>query len=1117
MNDLKKLDCKKILSWSLFFFLLIQPLLYSQKENIRFKRISIEDGLSQVSVNCILQDNKGFMWIGTRDGLNRYDGYKFKVYKYNPDDRKTISDNFVKVIYKDKEGMLWIGTNSGGINGFDPQTECFTRYMKGKNKNQGLNNNEVSCIYEDRSGIIWIATNGGGLNKFDRETRHFTYYTNETSGLSDNHVTCIYEDRYGMFWVGTLGYGLNLFDRTIGRFNHYIHDTNDPKSLSHNKVNCIYEDEYGDLWIGTDNGLNIFDRNKKNFTSYQYDEKNSSSLSNNNVKVIYEDKSKILWIGTENGLNMFERNTRTFVRFKYDVADIHSLNHNDVLSIYEDNSGILWIGTEGGLNKFCPNTKNFSLYVHEAENPNSLNHNDVWAIYEDRSGILWIGTYGKGLNRYDRKTGIFKFYTTENTENSTLSHDDIRTIYEDRFGVLWIGTYGGGLNEFDRRNEKFRHYRNEENNSASLSNDYVLSIYEDHSGDMWIGTSKGGLNMFDRGSERFKRYKHDEKNLKSLSHNTVRTIYEDNTGILWIGTNDGLNKFNKEKEEFTSYHHDVDNPKSLSHNRVSAIYEDLSGNLWIGTYGGGLNNFNREKEQFRSFQERDGLSNDVIYGILEDGQGNLWMSTNMGISRFTPKTKNFKNYDVDDGLQSNEFNAGAYFRNQKTGEMFFGGVYGFNSFFPENIVDDLFIPPVCLTDFLISNISVPLKQLNSSSPLEKPIHGTESLTLSYKQNFFSFEFAALHYASPRRNRYKYKMDEWDDEWIRADFQNRRATYTNLPAGNYIFRVIGSNKDGTWNNDGTSIKIKILPPPWKTWWACTLYILALAFIVLRFFHSKKILAKKVEKRTKELRDAQSQLVHSEKMAGLGFLVAGVAHEINNPSSFAHTSAYNLEKDIEKLKKFLIELAGDDADKEILNAFDEKFSVLFGHLASIKEGTSRISKTVSDLRTFSRMEKEEMKAVKLLEGLQITLNLVKTQYKEKVDFVTDFQTDPEIEGITAELNQVFMNLLVNACKAILEKQKRTGKEIMGAITIQTMEENEYAVIRFQDTGVGMTKKVKKKMFDAFFTTREVGEGTGLGLFISYGIIKKHKGRFEVESEEGKGTTVTLYLPLKKKKNK
>jgi DNA-binding NtrC family response regulator/nitrogen-specific signal transduction histidine kinase len=351
-----------------------------------------------------------------------------------------------------------------------------------------------------------------------------------------------------------------------------------------------------------------------------------------------------------------------------------------------------------------------------------------------------------------------------------------------------------------------------------------------------------------------------------------------------------------------------------------------------------------------------------------------------------------------------------------------------------------------------------------------------------------------------------------------DSETRRATFINIPPGKYTFMVKGSNSDGIWDDNTTSIKITILSPWWKTWWAYALYFLAfigLAYLIWSAW-SKRFLKQKVEERTNELKNTQSQLVQSEKMASLGFLVAGVAHEINNPSSFAHTSAYNLEKDLEKLKAFLIELAGDDVDKEILNAFDEKFNVLFNHLASIKEGTSRISKTVSDLRTFSHIEKEEMKPIKILEGLQITLNLVKTQYKDKVDFVTDFQSDSEVEGIVAELNQVFMNLLVNACHAILEKQKITGKEITGTLTIKTIEEKEHAVIRFQDTGVGMSEEVKQKMFDPFFTTRTVGEGIVLGLFISYEIIRKHKGRFQVESMEDKGTTVAIYLPLTEKRN-
>jgi signal transduction histidine kinase len=598
----------------------------------------------------------------------------------------------------------------------------------------------------------------------------------------------------------------------------------------------------------------------------------------------------------------------------------------------------------------------------------------------------------------------------------------------------------------------------------------------------------------------------------------VFSIIEDSSGFLWVGTRvGGLNKFEPKKEKFTHY---TSEKCDLSHNFVLSIYEDQNGTLWVGTYGGGLNKMtDREKGIFKSYREKDGLPNDAIYGILEDNHGNLWLSTNNGISKFNPKTKTFKNYDIDDGLQSNEFNAGAYFKSPD-GKIFFGGINGFNSFFSNEIQYNLFVPPVVITDFFISNESVKPQWQSPGSPLKKVIHEMQELTLSPQQNSFSFEFALIDYTSPQKNQYKYKLDGYNENWINTDSKNRRATYTNLPSGNYVFLVTGSNSDGIWNKKATSIKIKILTPLWRTWWAYTLYLLV--FIMFAYLiwsvWSKRVLKQRVEEQTKELKNIQSQLVHSEKMAGLGFLVAGVAHDINNPISFVNTSAYNLARDLDKLKNFLIELAGDEADAEILAAFDEKFETLFKHTTTIHEGTLRIKEIVKDLRTFYRGEKGEMKRIKIIEGLQSTINLVSTHYKEKVDFVTYFQADPEVEGNATELNQVFMNVIVNACKAIIEKQKNNEdnvKETKGTLTIQTQEEKGYSVISFQDTGTGISEEVLPKIFDPFFTTRPAGEGTGLGLSISYSIIQKHKGRIEVSSKKSKSTTVTLYLPLIEKK--
>ncbi|MCP5051273.1 MAG: hypothetical protein GY940_29175, partial [bacterium] len=808
-------------------------------------------------------------------------------------------------------------------------------------------------------------------------------------------------------------------------------------------------------------------------------------------------------------------------------SDPHSLGDNGIYSIFEDRSGVLWIGTLGrGLNTFDLESRRFTQYQRNTSDPNSLSHNYVMSIHETQSGMLWIGTRGGGLNRLDRENQRFTRYRYDETDPNSLSHDTVYSIYEDPAGVLWAGT-GGGLNSLDRENGKFRRYQHDTNNPESLSGDSIRAIYEDHGGVMWVGTQYSGLNVFDRSTGKFTRYQNDPEDPNSLGANSAMCFYQDRSGVLWVGTfSGGLNRFDEEKKQFTRYMPREDNPNSLTHEGVMAIHEDSGGIFWLATYGGGLNRFDRAGGQFKAFREKDGLANDVVYGLLADSRGNLWMSTNKGLSMFNPKTQTFKNFDVDDGLQSNEFNDGAYFKNKK-GEMFFGGINGLNAFLPELITDSSYQPPVVITNFLLLNKPVPLRRLDPESPLEKTIEESDSLTLSYKHYVVSFDFSALHYAAPKKNRYSYTLEGFDREWFETGSNNRRATYTNLPSGNFTFRVRGTNKDGTWNNRGTSLKISVLPPPWATWWAYTLYLLALAALVARFLRSKQILAQKVKERTKELNrqkevleikhqilmDTQSQLVQAEKMAGLGTLVAGVAHEINNPTNFTHAGAFNLERDLMKFKRFLVELAGEEADDEVLEVFDEKFSTLFKHLSTLQEGTIRIKEIVKSLRTFSRLDEADMKYVPLLEGLETTLHLVRANYRHKVEFICDFQVNPRIECYPAELNQVFMNLMVNACQSIAEKQKSRGDEEAGTLTLQTRQEGDQVVIRFEDSGTGMSEEVRQKIFDPFFTTKEVGEGTGLGLSISFGIIRKHGGYIDVSSQEGEGTAITLYLPLKK----
>jgi two-component system sensor histidine kinase ChiS len=1063
-------------------FLLICSSLFGQRGNIRFKRISIEEGLSQSSVNCILQDRRGFMWFGTQDGLNRYDGYEFRIYRHDPREPYTISDNYIRCIYEDRSGTLWIGTNGGGLNRFVPVMEGFIHYKNYPENPGSLSHDDVRCINEDRSGSLWIGT-GGGLNRLDQGSERFLHYKNDpknSNRLSHDDVRCIHEDRSGNLWIGTYGGGLNKFDPDRERFLHYENDPENPNSLSHDNVSSIYEDHMGNLWIGTTGeGLNKFDPRTGQFIHYRHNPIDHISLSYDGISEIYEGRDGNLWIGTiGGGLNIFDRETGHFICFQHNPANPDSLSGNDIKSIYEDRSGILWIGTYGGgINKFDRSGNQFSLYRSEPGNSNSLSHNDVRVIWEDRSGILWIGT-DEGLNRIDRSTGMYLHYKKNPGDPLCLSDDRIRAIHEDRSGVLWIGTYGGGLNKFDRITKRFTCYK--------LGWDYISNIFEDRFGLLWIGTMGRGLIKFDPRTGVFAHYMYEETFSLSLSNNNVRCICEDRSGFIWIGTyGGGLNKFDRKTFEFTRYMQNTQDYRSLSDNKVTAIYEDRSGVLWIGTYGGGLNQMiDGEKGVFRSFQERDGLPNNVINGILEDNYGNLWISTNRGLSRFNPRTGTFKNYDADDGLQSNEFNPGAYFKSRR-GEMFFGGINGFNAFFPKYIKESPYPPPVVFTDFLLFNRPVPPQWRYGNSSLQRAIHETDSVTLSYNQNVFSFEFAALDYANPRKNRYKYKLEGWDKYWIETDSRNRRATYSNLPAGYYLFRVSASNSDGVWNHEGASIRLKILPPWWKTGWAYILYMLIIVSIiswfVVRSQRKKVVYERSVAQRLQQLDKLKDEFM------------SNTSHELRTPLN-----------GIIGITESLLDGAG--------GLVNEK---LAANLSMIATSAKRLTNLVNDILDFSTLKNKDLKLfirpVDIHALTQVVLNLSQPLTgSKKLDLVN--AVDPETPAVAADenrLQQIMHNLLGNAIKFTET----------GVVKVSAEIKNDMMHVRVADTGIGIPKDKHEKIFESFeqaegSTARHYG-GTGLGLAVTKQLVELHGGKIWVESIVGKGSTFTFTLPLSKEK--
>ena len=839
--------------------------LNAQPQKITFECLTLDQGLSQCTVASIVQDQDGFMWFGTIDGLNKFDGYNFTVYQNNPNDSTSIADNWITSLCLGRDGTLWIGTLSRGLCKFDSQTGHFSNYQFNPKPVDSplrerllrelpftfsyFNYYTIKSVFEDHSGTLWIGTFGAGLFKFDKEQEIFIHYPYDFERQNDlaynvMSIAETVENNISTLWIGTYGGGLVKFNEPEG-FSFYIHDPQRSNTLTDNRIITVYADtscKENTVWIGTfGKGLDKFDPTTGDFTHFKYDAQNSNSLSSNYVISILKDCCNELWIGTfDAGLNRYEIDKHRFTRCQYDPTNIYNLGSNEVLSLYEDRSGILWIGTNfgQGVNKYNRRKNKFTHYFHDPVNSNSLSENVVFSIFEDLQGFLWIGTFQTGLNKFDRVKNEFTNFRHDPNNPNSISNNHIRSIFEDSQGKLWIGTFNGGLNYFDRDKNQFFHYMHNPRNPRSLATDQVRSIYEDQFGNLWISAFGGGLDKFNQKTGEFTHYCHDPANPNSISDNQIYFITGDSSGCLWIATfGGGINKFDIGTETFTRFRHNPNDENSLCSDRILTIYIDEQNEnvIWIGSFGEGLDKLmlnadslgnipGKKNYSFTHYKLEDGLPNEVIYSILPDS-GHLWMSTNKGISKFNPNTGTFINYDLLDGLQSNEFNAGAYYRSKQTGEMFLGGVNGFNCFHPEKIEISQNVPPVVITSFRVFDEEI--------CDRIGPIFKGKEIQLTHKENFFAFEFAVLDYTDVTKNQFAYKLQGLDEAWIDSGTRNY-VNYTNLDPGEYTFRVKGSNCDGIWNEEGTYVKFKIKPRFYQTrYWHPTV-VGTLILLIIFFF-------------------------------------------------------------------------------------------------------------------------------------------------------------------------------------------------------------------------------------------------------------------------------------------
>ena len=816
---------------------------------LRFDHISIEEGLSQSSVRVIFQDSRGFLWFGTQDGLNRYDGYGFKVYKPDPDVPNSLSDRWITSIIEDKEGYLWIGTRLGGLNRYDPRTEEFTHFLHDDEDPSSINNNFINVLYLDKNNNLWIGT-PRGIDLYDRASgnfKHKGFNPLQKWDASKKNITAIYEDSVGRFWIGTSDSGLaRLSPNGNALFFSYQNNNNEDENISenentisHNYVTKILEDGEGILWIGTRNGLNKFTPETGQFQRFLHRDSAAESIADNTINDLHLDLTGNLWVATANGLERLDRESGGFIHYRNDPTFSKSLSNNDVLAIYEDRGGVLWFGTfGGGINKYDRQRDNFAYYRNDPNNANTLSENLVFSIYVDTEGETWVGTLSKGLNRLTRSTNHVMRYQHNADPHSIGSNEKILAIDQDQEGVLWIGT-ANGLDRFDKSASLFTHFTRDQTKPESLSANLIYDVFVDSKNDVWVGTVNG-LDRLNRETGTFIHYYPEADNPDSLSGIMAYSITEDKDGNLWIGTfNSGLNKLDRKTEKFTRYRYDSKNKTSISNDSILSIYQDTKGRLWIGTAGGGLNLYHPESDSFTYYLERDGLPNGVVYGILEDDQGMLWLSTNFGISRFDPEAETFRNFDADDGLQSNEFNSGAYAKG-KNGELYFGGINGLTVFHPSNINDSPYLPQVALTS---------LTQGDKPIVTDGSVETTHNVALSWPQNSLEFEFAALSYSQPNKNQYAYILEGFDDNWHYIGTK-RDGRYTNLPGGKYTLLLKASNSDGVWSEIPVRINVTVIPPFWQTLW----------FQILLGVIAVLAVAGGVRLRTKSIQDRNRQLEH-----------------------------------------------------------------------------------------------------------------------------------------------------------------------------------------------------------------------------------------------------------------
>lgn len=1047
----------------------------AQPANIAFKHIGIEQGLSNSTIESIFQDSRGFIWLGTRDGLNRFDGHQFQVFRHQPGDSNSITDNYITSIREDGDGQLWIGTMNG-LSRFNPKLNQFKRFRHQDNKAGSLGHNHISAIHIDRRGRLWISSFGGGIYRLDRTLQQFVKIPTlrqANKAAIENFVHTLFEDSHGNLWAGTES-GLYKYDESSQEFGQ--EESIARKEGKYLAIRSIAEDNRGYLLLGTDNnGLLQYHARYRTQDWFVHAPTQPRSISSNLLRAVLVTSAGTIWTGTVNGgLDYYDPIRQQFFNYQYQPEDPASLSQRTVSALCEDRQGNIWIGTHrGGLNLYMPGAQKFRLFRQKPDK-NSLSYNDVKAFCEDRQGRIWIGTDGGGLNLFDKKNKSFQHFRNDPFDVSSLGSNEVIGIMEDRAGLLWVGTWGGGLCKLAPDSRQFTRY-------AGPS--YIQTIYEDSKGRFWVATYYDGLWLFDRSSGSFTRVHRSSSGKSVVAGNNILSIAEDRAGNLWFGTDDGgLNRLDAHTGEFSHYFHLEEKKPDL---RVLMV--DSRGQLWVGQAG--LYRFDAATNLFSLFMTEKVWRTVFVKGIVEDNEGFLWVSSSNGVFRLDVASKSYRSFNTVDGLQGQEFEANASLRT-RDGEIYFGGVNGFNSFYPNEIGQNEFIPPVYITEFTIENNAIAGGPENKK--IKQDISFTETIELSYREATFSFSFAALNFTSAENNQYSYMLENWDRDWIDAGSE-KKAAYTNVSPGVYSFRVRASNNDGLWNEAGRQVRIIIHPPFWQTWWFRILVAAALITAGYYFYRFRRRI------QLERFEEAKREQLHQMQLQ----FFTNISHEFRTPLSL-------ILGPVEKLIR-------ENPDAANQHAYQV-----------IQRNANRLLQLINELMEFRKAEAGALKLQVMRGSLRHFVEEIADEFSElatekNIRFSTKIIAQPQETWFDRQvLEKIIINLLSNSFKYtpdngeirldIFDSFDHFKPSFRNELKLESYpRKGEFLYFRIADNGIGISGDSIAHLFERYYRVSEAHMGSGIGLAFVKTLTQLHRGNIYVYSERDKGTEFIVAIPV------